>query len=102
MQKDVAKLSPHEAADELAQLAKALSAANAAYHTHDAPDLSDADYDALKRRNKEIEAHFPNLKRADSPSERVGGAVAEGFQKTKHSVPMLSLGNAFDHADVTE
>lgn len=102
MQKDVAKLSPHEAADELAQLAKALSAANAAYHTHDAPDLSDADYDVLKRRNKEIEAQFPNLKRADSPSERVGGAVAEGFQKIKHSVPMLSLGNAFDHADVTE
>ena len=102
MQKDVAKLSQKEASDELAQLAKALTAANTAYHTNDAPELSDADYDALKRRNQDIETQFPNLKLAQSPSEQVGGGVADGFQKIKHSVPMLSLGNAFDDADVFE
>ncbi|WP_411976441.1 NAD-dependent DNA ligase LigA [Sulfitobacter faviae] len=87
---------------ELARLAEVLRAANTAYHTEDAPEISDAEYDALKRRNVEIEARFPNLKRADSPSEQVGAPVAEGFGKIRHAVPMLSLANAFDAEEVTE
>ena len=79
-----------------------LAAANRAYHTEDAPDLSDAEYDQLKRRNAAIEARFPGLKRTDSPSDQVGGPLAEGFGKITHEVRMLSLGNAFDAADVAE
>jgi DNA ligase (NAD+) len=85
---------------ELARLAQAIAAANRAYHTDDAPHLSDADYDALKARNAAIEARFPDLKRADSPSERVGGPLADGFAKLRHAQPMLSLANAFDSGDV--
>lgn len=100
--KDVASLSPEEARDELARLAKALHAANKAYHQEDAPALSDADYDSLKRRNAGIERRFPDLKRDDSPSEQVGAAPSEGFRKVRHSVPMLSLDNAFEESDVVE
>ncbi len=95
-------LSPDQAARELAWLAKQLTAANTAYHRDDAPEISDADYDALKKRNLAIEAAFPDLKRPDSPSEQVGGAIAEGFGKVQHAVRMLSLGNAFDDDDVTD
>nr|WP_247744660.1 NAD-dependent DNA ligase LigA [Sulfitobacter sp. R18_1] len=91
-----------QAETELARLAEVLSAANTAYHTEDAPEISDAEYDVLKRRNAEIEARFPDLKRADSPSEQVGAPVAEGFGKIRHAVPMLSLANAFDAEEVTE
>ena len=87
---------------ELERLAETLARANTAYHTEDAPDVSDADYDRLKRRNASIEARFPQLKRADSPSEMVGGPVADGFSKITHEVRMLSLGNAFDDEDVAE
>lgn len=100
--KDVQTLTKDEAAAELATLAKTLGAANMAYHQNDAPDISDAVYDALKRRNADIEARFPDLKRKDSPSDLVGAEPASGFQKITHSVPMLSLGNAFDDDDVTE
>ncbi|MDP5086194.1 MAG: NAD-dependent DNA ligase LigA [Yoonia sp.] len=95
-------LSEDQAARELAWLAAQLQAANTAYHRDDAPDISDADYDALKQRNAAIEAQFPELKRADSPSEVVGGAIAEGFGKVQHVVRMLSLGNAFSDDEVTE
>ncbi|WP_371168693.1 NAD-dependent DNA ligase LigA [Aliiroseovarius sp. 2305UL8-7] len=91
-----------DAKAELERLATLLATANTAYHTQDAPDLSDADYDAAKRRNAAIEARFPDLKRADSPSERVGAAPADGFGKITHDVRMLSLGNAFTDEDVTE
>ena len=87
---------------ELAHLATVLARANRLYHTEDAPDISDADYDALKRRNAEIEARFPHLKRADSPSETVGAAVADGFGKVTHRVRMLSLANAFSAEDISE
>ena len=99
---DVTALSPDDARTELARLAKALEAANAAYHRDDAPEISDAEYDALKARNRAIEAQFPDLKRADSPSEQVGAAPSEAFSKVTHAVRMLSLSNAFDDADVTE
>ena len=98
----VEALSRDDAISELARLAAALDAANTAYHTEDAPRLSDADYDRLKRRNAAIEARFPDLKRTDSPSDKVGAAVADGFGKIRHVVRMLSLGNAFTAEDVAE
>ena len=98
----VDQLTEAEARAELARLAAEIGRANAAYHTQDAPEISDADYDALKRRNAAIEARFPALKRADSPSDQVGAPLAEGFGKIRHEVPMLSLENAFDEADVAD
>jgi DNA ligase (NAD+) len=98
----VEDLSPQEAMEELAALAEAIAAANLAYHQADAPKISDAEYDALKRRNAAIEAAFPALKRPDSPSEQVGAAPAEGFAKVRHAVRMLSLENAFDEAEIAE
>lgn len=98
--KAVDDLTEDEARAELARLAKAIERANRAYHTLDAPEISDADYDALKRRNTAIEARFPGLKRADSPSDQVGAGLAEGFAKVRHAVPMLSLENAFAPEDV--
>lgn len=96
------ELSEEEAKAELARLADLLGRANAAYHTQEAPDLSDAEYDRLKRRNQAIEERFPGLKRADSPSDKVGAAPAEGFGKVRHDVAMLSLGNAFEDEDVVD
>ena len=98
--KSVELLTMAEAAAELADLADAIAAANRAYHTDDAPDISDADYDRLKQRNATIEARFPTLKRADSPSDMVGGGLADGFAKVRHEQRMMSLENAFDDADV--
>lgn len=98
----IQNLSRDEAKAELARLAEMLARANRAYHTADAPDISDADYDALKRRNAEIEQRFPDLKRVDSPSEQVGAVPAEGFSKITHAVAMLSLANAFDDDDVSD
>ena len=99
---DVDQLTAPDAAKELARLAQLIEAANTAYHGADAPEISDADYDALKRRNAAIEARFPELKRADSPTERVGSAPSDGFSKVTHAVSMLSLGNAFDAQDVKD
>lgn len=101
-EKDIQQLSDAEARDELALLAQQLGQANTLYHTHDAPEISDAEYDALKRRNAALEAAFPHLKRSDSPSDLVGAAVGSGFSKIDHVVPMLSLGNAFTDEDVTD
>jgi DNA ligase (NAD+) len=99
---EVMQLTEAEARAELARLADVLAAANLAYHTQDAPEISDADYDQAKRRNLAIEQRFPALKRKDSPSDQVGAAVADGFSKVTHAVRMLSLENAFDDADVTD
>ncbi len=99
---EVGQLSEAEARQELARLASAIAAANEAYHRLDAPEISDAEYDALKRRNAEIEERFPHLKRGDSPSDQVGAAVADGFGKIRHEVRMLSLENAFETDDVAE
>jgi DNA ligase (NAD+) len=97
---DVANLNEEQAREELARLADLIGAANIAYHQSDAPQISDAKYDALKRRNSEIEGRFPHLKRSDSPSDQVGAPVSEGFSKVTHAVRMLSLGNAFDDQDM--
>ncbi|RMH41046.1 MAG: NAD-dependent DNA ligase LigA [Alphaproteobacteria bacterium] len=87
---------------ELSRLAEVLARAEAAYYQADDPIMADADYDALKRRNAEIEARFPHLKRADSPSDRVGARPAAGFAKIVHARPMLSLANAFDEDDLAD
>ncbi|WP_299675047.1 NAD-dependent DNA ligase LigA [uncultured Roseobacter sp.] len=99
---DIEELSEDAAKAELARLSELLNKANTAYHGDDDPDISDADYDALKRRNAQIEARFPHLKRADSPSEQVGSAPAEGFSKVTHEVAMLSLSNGFDAEDISD
>ncbi|MEM9436463.1 MAG: NAD-dependent DNA ligase LigA [Pseudomonadota bacterium] len=96
------ELTEAEAASELSALAAKLAEANLAYHREDAPNLSDAEYDALKARNAALEAAFPNLKRTDSPSEQVGAPINEAFGKVTHAVRMMSLANAFDDADVAE
>ncbi len=101
-ERDPSLLTEAEAAEELARLAAEIAHHDAAYHTHDAPEISDADYDALRRRNSELEARFPELIRADSPSARVGGAPESGFAKLRHRVPMLSLDNAFDATEFAE
>ncbi|WP_420567211.1 NAD-dependent DNA ligase LigA [Thalassovita sp.] len=98
----VENLTEQEARDELARLARVIAAANTAYHTDDAPEISDAEFDALKARNNRIESLFPHLKRPDSPSDVVGAPTAEGFGKVKHAVRMMSLGNAFDDVEVSE
>ena len=98
----VEKLTEQDAARELERLAGVLAGANAAYHQADDPAIDDATYDALKRRNAEIETLFPHLKRADSPSDQVGAVPAEGFGKITHAVAMLSLANAFEDAEIDE
>lgn len=98
----ISKLSKDQAKVELAHLADVLALANQRYHTDDAPEISDAEYDRLKRRNADIEAAFPDLKRSDSPSDQVGAAVSETFSKITHTVRMLSLGNAFKGEDVAD
>jgi DNA ligase (NAD+) len=99
---EVAALTEAEAAAELKRLAGEIAHHDRLYHTLDAPEISDADYDALRRRNSEIEAQFPALVRADSPSHRVGGAPETGFAKLRHLVPMLSLDNAFGAEEFAE
>lgn len=99
---DIAALDEAAARARLSQLATQIAAANSAYFQNDAPIMSDAAFDALKRENAAIEARFPHLKRQDSPSEQVGAELGEGFSKITHSERMLSLANAFDAADVTD
>jgi DNA ligase (NAD+) len=95
-------LTEEEAARELESLALRIAEANAAYHVNDAPIMSDAEYDALFRRNQAIEARFPDLVRPDSPSKKVGEEPAAGFAKSRHGTPMLSLDNAFAPEDFSE
>ncbi|WP_416909189.1 MAG: NAD-dependent DNA ligase LigA [Polymorphobacter sp.] len=91
-----------EAEAELASLAAQIAEHDRRYHSEDAPLISDAAYDALVRRNRTIEAAFPALIRADSPSIRVGNAPASGFAKVTHARPMLSLDNVFSDAEAEE
>ena len=99
---DVAHLTEADALDELTRLADEIAAHDIRYYGQDAPTISDADYDALKRRNSEIEARFPHLVRENSPSLRVGAARSEQFAPVEHGVPMLSLDNAFSDEDAAE
>ncbi|BCG93784.1 NAD-dependent DNA ligase LigA [Mesorhizobium sp. 131-2-1] len=101
-EKQVDSLSESEAADELKRLAEEIAEHDRRYHTEDAPTISDAEYDALTRRNLAIEHRFPDLVREDSPSRRVGAPPAEGFAKVRHAVPMLSLAKAYTDEDVAD
>jgi len=98
----VAELTESQAKAELKRLAATIGAHDRRYYQEDAPTVSDAAYDALRRRNEEIEARFPELVRADSPSRRVGAQPSQKFAKVRHAVPMLSLGNAFSESEVAE
>lgn len=98
----VSALTPDQAAAELARLADAIARHSAAYYQEDAPQISDADYDALVQRNAAIEAAFPQAVRNDSPSLIVGAKPAAGFGKITHSRPMLSLDNVFSDAEALE
>lgn len=95
-------LTEAQAVLELEHLAGLIADYDIEYYQNDAPSISDGDYDALRRRNQDIEARFPELKRSDSPSDQVGAEVTEKFEKVPHAVAMLSLGNAFDDDDVGE
>jgi DNA ligase (NAD+) len=98
----VADLTEAQAKAELKRLAAEIGAHDRRYYQEDVPTVSDAAYDALRRRNEEIEARFPELVRADSPSRRVGAQPSQKFAKVRHAVPMLSLGNAFSDSEVAE
>ncbi len=97
-----AKLTEEQAAGELQRLAKLIAEHDKRYYQQDAPTVSDAEYDALRQRNNEIEARFPELIRKDSPSQKVGATPTGKFKKVRHAIPMLSLDNAFTDEDVTE
>ena len=97
----VEDLSPEAAEAELAWLAEEIARHDALYGEA-APEISDADYDALRLRNSAIEARFPKLIRSDSPSSKVGAAVSSQFAEVRHGVPMLSLDNAFDEGEVRD
>lgn len=97
--KSVEQLNEAEAAEELAFLAAELARHDMLYHGKDAPEISDADYDALKRRNDLIEERFPVLVREDSPSRKVGAAPSLTFAPVVHARPMLSLDNTFSDED---
>jgi DNA ligase (NAD+) len=95
-------LTKAQAAAELERLARELAEHDRLYYAEQAPALSDAGYDALKRRNAELEARFPQLVRPDSPSLRVGSAPSTSFAPVRHGVPMLSLDNAFSEGEVAD
>ncbi len=95
-------LGEAEAANRLMRLAKAIARHDTLYHDQDSPEISDADYDALVRENRELEARFPHLVRADSPSKRLGAAPSGALAKVGHARPMLSLENAFSDEEVEE
>ena len=101
-QTPVDRLTEGEAAAELERLAREIAYHDALYYRQDQPEISDAEYDALRERNAAIEARFPHLVREDSPSVRVGAEPVEAFGKVMHSVPMLSLGNVFDDDGVRD
>src|SRR5215813_6121659 len=98
----VADLSHPKAKAELKRLAAEIAEHDKRYYQEDAPTVSDAEYDRLRRRYEEIEARFPDLRSSESLSLKVGAAPARGFAKVRHRVPMLSLDNAFSEEDVRD
>jgi DNA ligase (NAD+) len=100
--RELESLSEDEARVELARLHELLSAADRAYFENDAPEITDAAYDAMKRSYQALELAFPELKRPDSLSDKVAGAPVEGFAKVRHAVPMLSLAKAYTDQDVLD
>ena len=97
------EISEAEAANELTRLANHITRHNRLYHAEDSPEISDADYDALVRRNAELEAQFPHLVREDSPSNQVGAALARSpLSKITHERRLYSLDNGFSDEDIAE
>src|SRR3954449_2521737 len=99
---DVAGLTKSQAKVELKRLALEIERHNAAYYQEDAPKISDAEYDELRKRLNAIEARFPELVSSGSPSQKVGAAPSGKFSKVRHAVPVLSLDNAFAEQDVLD
>ena len=99
---EVDKLTKAQAKVELKRLALEISLHDERYYQKDAPTISDAEYDALRRRSDAIEARFPDLVSSESPSQKIGAQPSRAFAKAQHAVPMLSLGNAFSDEDVTD
>ncbi len=102
VERAVADMNRDEASAELERLAVEIGRHDQRYYLDAAPEIDDAAYDELRRRNLAIEERYPDLRRPDSPSQRVGAPPAEGFEKVEHRTPMLSLENAFADDDVTE
>lgn len=101
-EREIESFSEAEAKAELDRLHELLSEADRAYFENDAPEITDAEYDGLKRRYQAFEIAFPQLKRPDSLSDKVAGAPVEGFSKVRHAVPMLSLAKAYTDEDVVD
>src|SRR3712207_5591709 len=99
---DPEALSEADAAAELERLAREIAEHDRLYYAEEVPAVSDAEYDALRVRNAEIEIRFPHLVRPDSPSLRVGAPVAAKFSPVEHGVPMISIDNAFDDDSLLE
>src|SRR2546430_15562120 len=99
---DVAKLTKAQAKVEHMRLALELESHDKRYYQDDAPKVSDAEYDALRQRFNAIEKRFPELVSADSPSQKIGAAPSGRFKKVRHSLPMLSLDNAFAEEDLRD
>lgn len=99
---EMINMTEEEAKAELERIAKEMAKSDIAYYQNDEPYLSDAEYDALKRRNAELEAMFPQLVRADSPSKKIGAPLQSGFGKVPHRFPMLSLGDVFSIEEVED
>src|SRR4030081_336900 len=99
---DVAKLSKAQAKVELKRLALEIESHDKHYYQDDAPDVTDAEYDALRRRFNAIEARFPEFVSSDSPSQKIGAQPSGRFAKVRHALPMLSLDNAFAEEDVVD
>ena len=100
--KPVEELTNDEARAELAELHRRIGEADIKYHQEDEPEIPDDEYDRLKSRAKAIEDEFPELKSPNSQTDKVGAPPAQGFEKSTHLQPMLSLDNAFDEDDVRE
>ncbi|PZU64482.1 MAG: DNA ligase (NAD(+)) LigA, partial [Sphingobium sp.] len=99
---DPTQITEAEAANRLMRLAREVAKHNRLYHDQDAPEISDADYDALIRENNALEAAFPHLIRADSPNAQVGATATSALKKVPHAVRMMSLDNGFADEDIAE
>src|SRR3972149_1862414 len=102
VEKPVEALSEKEAKAEYAQLEAEIVEHDTRYYQEDAPTISDAEYDALRRRYEEIEKRFPELHTLTSLTRRIGASPAAKFRKVRHAVPMLSLANGFSEEDVAD
>ena len=99
---DPAQMTEAEAANRLMRLAREIARHNRLYHDQDAPEITDAAYDALIRENNALEAAFPHLVRSDSPNALVGAASTSALRKVQHAVRMMSLDNGFSDEDIAE